>query len=206
MKLFSIQFVSICNRTLAVWNPLLSQPKVRWAIILPKSTWNHQKSTSVYHEQRSRKFIRVWNSSSSARLFSCWSMSFGNMREQKLFKGHFQTHTLWKTPARITVSGQRGRCSIYPMEFSLPDAMQTCPIDRQRLSFDSLRFLFCSVNHLKSSKGTEASGLTDVWSARNEFDNHDLLSTRKCQTRTIIRFVCPSIKMMIGPLEFILAW
>jgi hypothetical protein len=158
LKLFSIQFVSIWNRTLAVWNSLLSQQKVKWVIILPKSTRNHQKSTSVYHQQRSSKFIRVWNSSSSARLFSCWSMSFGNMREQKLFKGNFQTHTLWKTSARIPVSGQRGRCSIYPMEFSLPDAMQTCPIDLQRLTVDSLSFLFCAVNHLKSSKTQKPQG------------------------------------------------
>jgi hypothetical protein len=48
------------------------------------------------------------------------------------------------------------------MEFSLPGEMKKCPIDRQRLTFDSLGFLFCSVNHLKSSKDTEASGLTDV--------------------------------------------
>jgi hypothetical protein len=92
LKLFSIQFVSIWNRTLAVWNSLLSQQKVKWAIILPKSARNHQKSTSVYHQQWSRKFIRVWNSSSSARFFSCWSISFANMREHEPFKGPFWTH------------------------------------------------------------------------------------------------------------------
>jgi hypothetical protein len=151
LKLFSIQFVSIWNLTLAVWNSLLSQQKVKWAIIFPKSTRNHQKSTNIYHQQRNRKFIRVWNSSSSTRLFSCWSISFGNMWKHELFKDTFQTHNLMKNVRQNYSERSKRKIFHLPNGILVARCNANMP-DRSSMShfwFSSLFVLLCKSFEIK---------------------------------------------------------